>query len=121
MPVIWDFLDDVLALKYVGNPTTKERQDAVTEAMADPAFRPGMALLFDTRSSISAVGTDELRKRVEWAVGLTSLGFRPQFAVVADPTRGGIVEAGVRMIDGRVEVGVFATIAEALAWLATSA
>jgi hypothetical protein len=86
--------------------------------MADPAFRPGMALLFDTRSSISAVGTEELRKRVEWAVGLTSLGFRPQFAVVGDPTRGGIVEAGVRMLEGRVQVGVFATVADALAWLA---
>jgi hypothetical protein len=117
MPVIWDFHGDVLALKYVGNPSTRERQEALAEAVGSAAFRPGMSLLFDTRSSISTVSSDELRKRVEWAVGLTSVGFRPRFAVVVDRTRMGIVDAGVRMVDGRVEIGIFDTMEEGLAWL----
>lgn len=117
MPVTWELLGEVLVLRYLGNPSTAERQHAVDEALADPAFRPGSFLLFDTRSGIGTVSAEELARRVEWAVGLTSRNVRPRFAVVAEAGRTGIAEAGIRMVGGRVEIGTFSSMDEALAWL----
>lgn len=86
MPVLWEFLGDALVLKYVGNPSTQERRDAIATAVRNPAFRAGLGMVFD------------LRERAEWAVSLTSLGFRPRFALIGDPAiRHG---AGGRSVDG---------------------
>ena len=118
MPVVWEIRGDVLVLRYVGNPTPEERHRALDEVMADPAFRPGLSILFDTRSSIYTVSPEELAKRVEWAVGLTAHGFRPRYAVVSPPGPDGIVKTGIAMVAGRVEIGRFAGMEDALAWLA---
>jgi hypothetical protein len=120
MPIHWTFRGDVLVLTYLGDFTTQESIDAVEKAMADPAFRSGLAILFDTRAAVAGVLSDEeLMRRVEWTVSLTSRGFRPQFASVITPSRERIVKSGVRLIDGRVAMGVFETPEAALAWLAT--
>jgi len=44
MPIHRAFRDDVLVLTYVGDFTTQDSIDAVEEAIADPAFRRGMAI-----------------------------------------------------------------------------
>jgi len=120
MPIHWAFRDDVLVLTYLGDFTTQDSIDAVEKAIADPAFRSGMAILFDTRSVTAPVlSADDLTRRVEWAVSLAARGFRPQFATVVAPSGELIVKSGVRLIDGRVAMGVFGTREEALAWLAT--
>jgi hypothetical protein len=120
MPIHCAFRGDVLVLTYVGDFTTQESIDAVENAMAGPGFRSGMAILFDMRAApASALSSEELARRVEWAVALASRGFRPQFASVITPSRERLVQSGVRLIDGRVALGLFETPEEALAWLAT--
>jgi hypothetical protein len=120
MPIHWAFREDVLVLTYLGDFTTQDSIDAVEKAISDPAFRPGMAILFDARAlAASVLSADDLARRVEWAVSLASRGFRPQFATVVAPSREHIVKSGVRLVDGRVAMGVFETPEEALAWLAT--
>jgi hypothetical protein len=120
MPIHRAFRDDVLVLTYLGDFTTQDSIDAVEEAIADPAFRRGMAILFDTRSVVaSALPADDLTRRVEWAVSLAARGFRPQFATVIAPSRERIAKSGVRLIVGRVAMGVFDTMKEALTWLST--
>ncbi|HEV7498972.1 MAG TPA: hypothetical protein VGQ33_03165, partial [Vicinamibacteria bacterium] len=99
MPIHRAFRDDVLVLTYLGDFTTQESIDAVEQAITDPAFRRGMAILFDTRSVVaSALPADDLTRRVEWAVSLAARGFRPQFATVIAPSRERIVKSGVRLI-----------------------
>src|SRR5258708_35015663 len=122
MPIHRAFRDDVRGLTYLGDFTTQESIDAVEQAITDPAFRRGMAILFDTRSVVAnALPADDLTRRVEWAVSLAARGFRPQFATVIAPSRERMVKSGVRLIDGRVAMGVFDTSKEALTWLSTPA
>jgi hypothetical protein len=119
MAVTWEFRDSVLVLKnlgYGGQGTVA----AVTEAISDPNFRPGLSLLFDMRMATDNPSSAEMRSRAKFLASLLPLGISHRCALVVGPRprQYGIarMEAAHLEFQG-LELEVFRDEEEALLWL----
>jgi hypothetical protein len=120
MAVKWEILHSVLVLTssgYGGQGTVA----ALTEAISDPRFRPGLALLFDRRLATDDANSAEMRSRAKFLASLLPLGISHRCALVAGPRphQYGIarMEAAHLEFQG-MELEVFSDVNEALMWLA---
>lgn len=119
MAVTWEIRDSVLMLTssgFGGQGTVA----ALTEAISDPGFRPGLALLFDMRLAADNPSSAEMRSRAKFVASLRPLGISHRCAVVvgSKPHQYGMarMEAAHLEFQG-MEMEVFGSVDEALLWL----
>jgi hypothetical protein len=123
MPVTWELRGLVLVVTLSGEYALTEGKQAVAEALADPAFRPGTTLLIDARRSLANPPAEEVRERAEWLASLTARGFAPRCAIVTspEPFRYGLSRMLSTYADhAGLEIGLFASVEEATEWLGQS-
>lgn len=123
MAVTWEILHSVLVLTssgYGGRGTVA----ALTEAISDPRFRPGLSLLFDMRLATDNPSSAEMRSRAKFLASLRPLGISHRCAQVVGPRphQYGLarMEAAHLEFQG-MELEVFSDVNEALMWLAQPA
>jgi hypothetical protein len=121
MPVSWEILDSVLALRNEGEYEAKETAQTVVEVMGAPSFRPGLFILLDSRLSKAKVSTTaEIDMLANWIASLPKLGFGSRFAFVVNQEAYRFVLARMlsikRSTEG-VDVMVFRDVGDGLEWL----
>jgi len=119
MAVTWEILNSVLVLKSTGFGG-QGTAAALTEAIADPRFRPGLCLLIDRRLATDEANSAEMRSRAKFLASLLPLGISHRCALVAGPRphQYGMarMEAAHLEFQG-LEMEVFCDVNEALLWL----
>jgi len=119
MAVTWEILHSVLVLTSTGFGG-QGTVTALTEAISDPRFRPGLALLFDRRLATDDASSAEMRSRAKFLASLLPLGISHRCAMVAGPRphQYGMarMEAAHLEFQG-LELEVFCDVNEALLWL----
>ena len=115
--VTWEIQDSVLVLTTAGFGG-HETLFALSQAVSDPAFRSGLALLCDLRLEIG----DPMRSRAKFIASLIPVGISRRCALVIGLHQYGIarMEAAHLEFEG-MEPEVFRDFDEALAWLAGAA
>ena len=120
MPVSWEIQESVLIVTVIedwrgGGPAT-----AIAEAMADPAFKPGTALLLDVRQSGMNPSAEEVRSRAEWLSALSTKGLYKHLAVVVG-TRAyqmGVARMAQIFLGCReMDLQIFVDIEAAMSWV----
>jgi hypothetical protein len=120
MPVNWEIRNSVVIVTLTGHYSFQEPVQAVTEAMAAPRFRAGMALLIDARCSTSSRSSDEFRERAWWMASLASKGLSTRFAIVinSEPHQFGLARMAEIHLDIKgLELEIFTDLDDALQWL----
>ena len=120
MPVSWKIRDSVLIVTVIedwrgGGPAT-----AITEAMADPAFKPGTSLLLDVRQSSMNPSGEEVRSRAEWLSALSTKGLSKHLAVVVGTKayQMGVARMAQFFCESReMDLQVFTDMEAAMSWL----
>jgi len=115
--VTWEIQDSLLVLTTAGFGG-RETQFALSQAVSDPAFRPGLSLLRDLRLEIDDPSWDEMPSRAKFVASLLPLGISRRCALVIGLHQYGIarVEAAHLEFEG-MEPEVFRDFDEARAWL----
>jgi hypothetical protein len=115
--VTWEIEDSLLVLTTAGFGG-QETIFALSQAVIDPAFRPGLALLCDLRLEIDDPSWEEIASRAKFIAGLLPLGVSRCALVIGLHQYGiGRMEAGHLELQG-MEPEVFRDIDEARRWLA---
>lgn len=119
--VTWEIQDSVLVLTTAGFGG-QETLFALSQAVSDPAFRPGLLLLCDLRLQIDDPSWEEMRSRAKFVASLIPVGISPRCALVIGLHQYGIarMEAAHLEFEG-MEPEVFRDIDEAREWLAVAA
>jgi hypothetical protein len=109
-PLLWIVVD--------GEYDDAELRAAWDGAFADPAYRPGMPALIDSRKSLANPSREVLAKRAEFLAGLRDrIGPRLAF-LVGDALRFGLARmVGAFTEPGGLEIQVFEDARRAEAWL----
>jgi len=119
MAVTWQIRDSVLVVTSAGCGG-EGTVSAVTQAIADPGFHPGLSLLFDMRLATDSPSAAEMRSRAKFLASLKPLGISHRCAVVVGPKphQYGLarMEAAHLEFQG-MEMEVFESVEEALLWL----
>jgi len=117
--VTWEIVDSVLVLTTAGFGG-QETLFALSQAVSDPAFRAGLALLCDLRLEIDDPGSEEMRSRAKFIASLLPLGIPRRCALVIGLHQYGIarMEAAHLEYEG-MEPEIFRDIDEARQWLAS--
>lgn len=115
--VTWEIQDSLLVLTTAGFGG-QETLFALSQAVSDPAFRPGLALLCDLRLEIDDSSWEEMASRAKFIAGLLPLGVSRRCALVIGLHQYGIarIEAGHLELQG-MEPEVFRDMDEAHRWL----
>src|SRR5215831_9354939 len=79
--VTWEIWDPVLVVTTAGFGG-EEVLTALSQAVSDPAFRPGLALLCDMRLSIDDPSWEEIRARAKFVASLMPVGVSRRCALV---------------------------------------
>ena len=118
--VTWEIQDSLLVLTTAGFGG-QETQFALSQAVSDPAFRPGLSLLCDLRLEIDDPSWEEMRARAKFVASLLPLGISRRCALVIGLHQYGIarMEAAHLEFEG-MEPEVFRDFDEARAWLAST-
>jgi hypothetical protein len=122
MPVTWQFLDKVLVVTIVGCGG-EQSAEVVVEAMSDPRFTPGTAVLFDIRQATDEPSSAELNRRARRLSSLCALGLSSRCAVVIGTARHHVGRAGLASIHldtQGMELQIFTNIRDAQRWLAST-
>jgi hypothetical protein len=93
---------------------------ALTEAISDPGFRPGLALLFDMRQATDEASSAEMRSRAKFLASLLPLGISHRCALVAGPRshQYGMARMQAAHLEFHgTELEVFCDVNDALLWL----
>jgi hypothetical protein len=119
--VTWEIQDSVLVLTTAGFGG-HETLFALSQAVSDPAFRPGLALLCDLRLEIDDLSWEEMRSRAKFVASLIPVGISPRCALVIGVHQYGIarMEAAHLEFEG-MQPEVFRDIDDAREWLAAAA
>ncbi len=120
MPVAADFRGRVLALVPSGNYGLEEVERALERACSDSRFRPGMALLFDARRSLSPLSSDDYEWYREFRRSLPSRGLSSRSAFLLGIQLHAVwelAEADMRRQAGKASARVFLDEAQAMSWL----
>lgn len=82
----------MLIIATVARYAQDELESALAEALADPAFVPGTAVLFDGRQSEADLSRADIEWRVYWLSSLPQRGFARRSAVLvnSEPHRFGL-------------------------------
>jgi len=119
MAVTWEIFNSILVLTSTGFGG-QGTAAALTEAISDPRFRPGLSLLMDRRLATDDASSAEMRSRAKFLASLLPLGISHRCALVAGPRphQYGIarMEAAHLEFQG-MEMEVFCDVDEALLWL----
>jgi hypothetical protein len=121
MPATWEFRDSVILVTAVGDWSGAGTASAVTEAMADPRFEPGTALVLDIRLSKTNPSADQVRARAEWVAALRASGLASRCAIVVGPKahQFGLARMAQAHLESReMEVRIFRDLDKALTWVA---
>jgi hypothetical protein len=120
MPAPWTFVGPVLVIATEGVYARSDLELAVTEALADPRFRPGAPVMFDGRRSDVTPSTADIQWRIDWAASLPRRGFGRRIAILIreEAFQLGLSRQLSSWLEGRgVEVTAFHAEEAALAWL----
>jgi hypothetical protein len=82
MPVSCTILGSVLVLTLTGEYAFGEPMQAVSAAIANPRFKPGMALVIDARLSRMSRSSKQFRGRAEWLASLRRQGIASRCAKI---------------------------------------
>jgi hypothetical protein len=126
MPVWWRIAYDCVLLESDATATLKDWIVAVDDAVSNPAFRPGMAVVHDTRKRLRIPESSEIEQRVRFAASIARAAAIPRWALVARP---GADHGMARMAQilstfeqhPRPELRIFSDLAEAVAWARSGA
>ena len=114
----------MLVLSTEGDYTKAELEQAIALATADPRFRPGTALLFDSRLSTAVPSSADVQWRIKWAASLPRKGFSSRIGIITrdEAFRVGIGRQISASVESRgVEMRVFKDEEVALEWVTPSA
>jgi hypothetical protein len=120
MPVSWEIRDSVLIVTVIGEWSGGGPATAITEAMADPEFKPGTSLLLDVRQSRMNPSGEEVRSRAEWLSALSTKGLSKHLAVVvgAKAYQMGVARMAQIFLGNReMDLQVFTDMEAAMSWL----
>ena len=120
MPVSCIFEPGVLIVFMEGHYSTAELHVVVEDALTDPRFVPGSALLLDPSESLTEPDAAESVERAEWIAALFHRGLsgRCAFVVGKRAHRHGIAREVATYLDSLgIEADVFDDSRPALAWL----
>ena len=121
MPITYDIdTERRLALtKVSGEFTADDIREAISGAVADPRFEPGFDILSDHTEITRAISPQQVRQMVAHLSTLSRPLGQSRMAVVANqPASYGMIRMlSVYAEEVPLEIGVFATRAEALDWL----
>jgi hypothetical protein len=122
MPVSCTIRESVLVLTLAGDYSFGEPERAVSAAIANPQFHPGMALLIDARLSRMRRSSEEFRERAAWMASLRRQGISSRCAIVisSQPHQYGLARmAGTYLDFHGMALEIFMDLEEALRWLCT--
>jgi hypothetical protein len=108
----------ILVLVTGARFTTNELSDVVKSAFDDPAVRPPVKLLLDSRGSRENASAEEVQRRVSMFGSRLDL-FVPRVAVVvSDDLHHGIARIGAALVEEySVNLSIFRNFDEAFRWL----
>ena len=115
MPVTWEFLDKILVVAIVGCGGDQSAT-AVVEAMSDPRFKPGTAVLFDIRQATDEPSSAELNRRAQRLASLCARGLSSRCALVIGTPRHHFGRAGLASLHldtQGMELQIFTNIRDA--------
>jgi len=114
------FQDVILTLAIVDVVTNQEIETALDEALASPAARNGMRLLWDSRRSQTPLSSDDMAWRFELLHALGRRGVFDRGALLLRPEQRQFLQLWQMQRDRvrmTLEASVFLDEAEAVAWL----
>jgi hypothetical protein len=115
--VTWEIQDSLLVLTTAGFGG-QETTFALSQAVSDPSFRPGLALLCDLRLEIDDPSWEELAARAKFVAGLLPLGVSRRCALVIGLHQYSIARMEAAHLEHQgLETEVFRDIEEARGWL----
>ncbi len=120
MPVTWEYLGSVLVLTLEGDYDFNAPVRAFAEALEDPRFRPGTALLIDARLSQVSRTSEDFRTRSVWMASLQARGLASRCALVisGEAHQVGMAHMAATHLELRgMELQIFTDREEALQWL----
>jgi hypothetical protein len=120
MPVTWQFLDKILVVTIVGGGGDQSAE-AIVEAMSDPRFTPGTAVLFDIRQATDEPSSAEINRRAQRLSALCAKGLSSRCALVIGTASDHVGRAGmatVHLDKQGMELQIFTNIRDAQRWLA---
>jgi hypothetical protein len=120
MPVTWQFLDKIVVVTIVGCGGDQSAE-AIVEAMSDPQFKPGTAVLFDIRQATDDPSSAEINRRARRLSSLCARGLSSRCAVVIGTLCHHLGRAGmatVHLDKQGMELQIFTNIRDAQRWLA---
>jgi hypothetical protein len=127
MPLTYTIDSDAGLLSIVGEGalTQSERVRLVLEALQDPAFRPGLATLFDISQTTTTPSMSQLREIVmllrqhAHRIGQTKIAVVAHMPIVFGMARE--FQTLIELETSLMEISVFSERDEALKWLGKSA
>jgi hypothetical protein len=120
MPVACAIRGSVLLLTLEGEYSFDEPVRAVSAAMANPLFRPGMSLLIDARWSMARRSSEQFRERSAWMASLRPRGISSRCAIIvsSQPHQYGLARMAEAYLDlHEMALGIFTDPDKALQWL----
>jgi len=123
MGASWQFSGEILVVTEEGVTSNDDLERAfVREALADPRARPGQAVLWDSRLSVTAITAEDVEWRSRMLWELAERGRIARLALLL-AARQSLTAATLRQrrtaIPG-LRFEVFSDEAEAVAWLAAN-
>ena len=120
MPATWQFRDSVLVVTLGGEYAFEDPIRAVTDAMNNPRFHPGISLLIDAHESKARPSADDIRVRANWITSLVPRGVSRRCAVVVStlPHHYGLARMlGIHLDLQNIALEIFTGFEEAMRWL----
>ena len=121
-PVVWNFQDKTLVVKFVGNYTNDQLFGAFAEALMSAEYKTCATLLIDSRSSLMHASPEVLHERVKFIFDSVK-GQISRIAVVRTPQHMATpVGSAMELYRGfGMDARAFTDIEDAFAWLEAAA
>ena len=123
MSASWEIRDRILIVTVICDWSSPGPAAAIAEALADPQFKSGTALLLDIRLCQTNPSSEEIRSRVEWMASLRRKGLSSRCAIVVRPRsyQFGLARMTATYLDFKgIVLEIFSELDEALHWLTAS-
>ena len=123
MAVTWEIRGSVLVITVIGFGGEEPAQ-AIAEALVDPKFKPGTALLFDMRQSTDSPTSDQMHERATRLAPLLAKGISHRLALVVGPHKYqyGLARMAAAHADLKgMHLEIFRELSDALQWLTATA
>jgi cellulase/cellobiase CelA1 len=122
VPVTWEIRDKMVVIAVEGVYPNQELEDALTAALSDPRFEPGMAVLMDARLSQTPLSSEDIEWRASLIESLPARGLQPRVAYLIQERQRALSELARQEFRSpkaiyTVDIGFFTDESEAKAWL----